>query len=88
MNTLIEGGRVVVHCRGGLGRSGIVAALLLIEAGIASRAAVDSVREARSGAIETIQQEAYVRGYRPMLPVDHNLAGQHRLKYNSTGGAP
>lgn len=88
MNVLIDGGRVVIHCRGGLGRSGIVAALMLIEAGMESRDAVVAVREARPGAIETIQQEAYVRGYRPMLPVDHTLAGKHRLQYNTTGGAP
>lgn len=68
MAALKEGGRVVIHCRGGLGRSGIVAALLLIEAGMDSRTAVISVREARPGAIETIQQEAYVRGYRAMFP--------------------
>jgi protein-tyrosine phosphatase len=70
MNVLLAGEKVVVHCRGGLGRSGIVAALLLIEAGMDSREAVDMVRAARQGAIETIQQEAYVRGYRAMLPVE------------------
>ncbi len=70
MEDLTGGGRVVVHCRGGLGRSGIVAALLLIEAGMAGQAAVETVRKARPGAIETVQQEAYVRGYRPMLPVE------------------
>lgn len=68
MGVLMEGGRVVIHCRGGLGRSGIVAALLLIETGMDSREAVDAVREARPGAIETIQQEAFVRGYRRTLP--------------------
>jgi len=73
MNVLREGGRVVVHCRGGLGRSGIVAALLLIEAGMDSREAVDAVRGVRPVAIETVQQEAYVRGYRAILPVDRGL---------------
>jgi protein-tyrosine phosphatase len=82
MNTLIEGGRVVVHCRGGLGRSGMIAALLLIEAGVGSKEAVNLVRKARPGAIETVQQEAYVRGYRPMLPVDHSLADIYRQQSN------
>lgn len=80
MNALVDGERVVVHCRGGLGRSGVVAALLLIEAGMDSRDAVDLVRVARPGAIETVQQEAFVRGYRPMLPVDHTLASQYMLQ--------
>ena len=88
MTSLAGGERVVIHCRGGLGRSGIVAALLLIEAGMGSKDAVDLVRQARPGAIETVQQEAYVRGYRPMLPVDHAMTGQYRLQFNFKGGTP
>jgi ADP-ribosyl-[dinitrogen reductase] hydrolase len=87
MDSLKEGGRVVIHCRGGLGRSGIVAALLLIEASLDSRSAVDSVREARSGAIETIQQEAYVRGYRAMLSANRSLAGTNRMQLTKQGGS-
>lgn len=74
MGALADGGRVAVHCRGGLGRSGVVAALLLIEAGMDGRDAVSLVRRARPGAVETVQQEAFVLGYRPMLPVDHTMS--------------
>ncbi len=57
---LREGERVVVHCRGGLGRSGLVAARLLVELGITPRDAINRVRASRRGAIETEEQEQYV----------------------------
>jgi len=58
-----QGGSVVVHCRGGLGRAGTVAALLAIETGIEPAAAIEAVRAVRPGAIETAAQEAFVRAY-------------------------
>lgn len=65
MRRLDAGERIVLHCRGGLGRTGIVAALLLIEHGAEPEAAIREVRKARPGAIETEKQEAYVRAYVP-----------------------
>ena len=59
---LASGQRIVVHCRGGLGRTGMIAARLLIEFGAAPRDAIVEVRRARPGAIETVQQERYVLG--------------------------
>lgn len=54
--------RLVLHCRGGLGRAGLAAARLLVEAGIEPEAAIRQVRKARPGAIETAEQERYVLG--------------------------
>jgi ADP-ribosyl-[dinitrogen reductase] hydrolase len=51
---------VLLHCRGGLGRSGTIAARLLVELGENPRVAIDRVRRARHGAIETPAQEAHV----------------------------
>ena len=62
---LRAGGRVVVHCRGGRGRSGLVAARLLVELGIGNEEAIKAVRAAQPLAIETPPQEAHVRHYRP-----------------------
>ncbi|MCJ2122082.1 cyclin-dependent kinase inhibitor 3 family protein [Methylobacterium sp. J-077] len=59
---LREGGAVVVHCRGGLGRAGMVAAMLLVMMGEDPRRAIERVRAVRPGAIETQAQEAYVLG--------------------------
>lgn len=57
---LHAGGAVLVHCRGGLGRSGLVAAGLLIELGEAPVTALARVRRARPQAVETSAQERYV----------------------------
>ena len=58
---LDDGGRLLVHCRGGLGRSGTIAARLLVEAGLDPDEAMVRVRAARPGAIETAAQERYLR---------------------------
>jgi len=52
---------VALHCRAGLGRSGTIAARLLIELGIDPAEAVARVRAARPGAIETAAQEHHLR---------------------------
>jgi hypothetical protein len=58
---LTRGADVVVHCRGGLGRAGMIAARLLVELGVAPDEAIREVRRARAGAIETPAQLALVR---------------------------
>jgi len=59
---LADGGRVLLHCRGGLGRTGLVAARLLIEFGVSVGEAVRTVRAARPHTIETVAQEGYLEG--------------------------
>ena len=58
------GERVLVHCRGGLGRAGSVAARLLVEFGATPVDAVSRVRAVRPGAIETREQEQWVHAQR------------------------
>jgi ADP-ribosyl-[dinitrogen reductase] hydrolase len=58
---LDSGDNVLIHCRGGLGRSGMIAARLLVELGEKADDAIRRVRMARPGAIETAAQEKYVR---------------------------
>jgi len=65
LGRLTGGERVMVHCRGGLGRAGTVAALMLIECGESAEVAIKRVRTARPGAIETAEQERWVRGRQP-----------------------
>jgi protein-tyrosine phosphatase len=60
---LARGRNVTVHCRGGLGRSGLVAACLLVYDGEAPAAAIARVRACRRGAIETRGQERYVHDF-------------------------
>lgn len=58
--TLRAGGAVLVHCHGGKGRSGMIAARLLVLAGATPAEAIHLVRAARPGAIETKDQEAWI----------------------------
>ena len=51
---------IVVHCKGGLGRAGMIAARLLVELGVDANEAIARVRTARPGAIETAEQLRHV----------------------------
>lgn len=57
---LQAGRRVLVHCKGGLGRAGTVASRLLIDQGMRCQAAIHTVRKARHGAIEREVQEEHL----------------------------
>jgi ADP-ribosyl-[dinitrogen reductase] hydrolase len=59
---LRSGFNILVHCKGGLGRAGLVACRLLIELGMSPADALAKVRAVRPGAVETSHQEAYVQG--------------------------
>ena len=63
-NDLIEGINIFIHCMGGKGRSGTIAAILLIEFGEKNKDAINIVREKRKGAIETKEQEDFIISYR------------------------
>lgn len=53
---LTRGGRVLVHCRAGCGRSGMAVLRLLVEAGEAPEAALERLRAVRPCAVETQAQ--------------------------------
>lgn len=55
-----NGSSVLVHCKGGLGRAGMIAARLLVELGMAPEEAIAEVRSVRPGAIETRAQHEHV----------------------------
>lgn len=58
--SLASGESVVLHCYAGLGRTGTIAARILVEFGLSPGAAVGRVRETRPGSIETREQELYL----------------------------
>jgi ADP-ribosyl-[dinitrogen reductase] hydrolase len=65
-NLLKNGVRVLIHCLGGLGRTGLVSAKLLVEFGASPTEAIKQVRAARPGTIENSWQEQYVKKQRPL----------------------
>ncbi len=64
---LRNGQNIVVHCRGGVGRTGLMAACLLIELGLTAREAIGTVRNARPGSLLHAPHENYCYSYVPSL---------------------
>ena len=58
-----DGKSVVIHCWGGLGRSGLMAACCLTQMGHAPAEAMKIIRAVRPGAVETPEQEAFVTSF-------------------------
>jgi len=70
LNCLQQGERILIHCKEGVGRSGIVAARLLIESGIAADLAIKAVRKARPGSIALHSQEKYCHSFSSVTVAD------------------
>jgi atypical dual specificity phosphatase len=60
---LERGERVAVHCGAGLGRAGTMLAAYLVSQGCGAEEAMERVRAARPGSIETLEQEQAVRDF-------------------------
>ena len=56
---LARGGRVLAHCYGGCGRSGMVLMRLMVEAGEDADPALERLRDARPCAVEAKEQRAW-----------------------------
>jgi protein-tyrosine phosphatase len=66
--SLLAGKNVVVHCRQGIGRSGLAAACLLVKKGMSPGAAVESVSAARGMSVpETVEQRDWIDHYAAAL---------------------
>lgn len=63
LRALERGDHVVVHCWGGLGRSGTIAAACLVARGAEPEKAIAAVRAARPGAVQTAAQELFVADF-------------------------
>lgn len=63
LSTVEQGQTVVVHCRAGLGRSGLVVSSCLTYLGYSAPAALALVRQIRPGSVETQKQEEFVEQF-------------------------
>ena len=61
LSALQGGGRVLIHCFGGCGRSGMAALRLMIEAGESPDAALGRLRAIRPCAVETEEQMTWAQ---------------------------
>jgi len=64
---LLDGGRVVVHCAAGHGRTGTFLAAWFVAEGMSPDEAIDHVRSLRPGSIETYSQLAIIDAYAATL---------------------
>lgn len=60
---LANNGKILIHCKGGFGRTGTVAALILMDHGYTAVDAISACRQAREFAVETEVQEKFVVAY-------------------------
>ena len=60
VDDLINNKNILIHCMAGLGRSGMVAAIVLREIGVNTQLSISTIRDARPGAIETTSQVDYI----------------------------
>lgn len=58
-----SGKGVVVHCGAGIGRTGMMLACYLVSQGQSTKNAIEAVRRARPGSIETTEQELAIYDY-------------------------
>ena len=60
---LQSGQKVLIHCRGGTGRAGKAAAIILMRGGMPADLAISTLRDHRAGCVQTPEQEEFVRAY-------------------------
>lgn len=60
---LTKTNHILIHCWGGIGRTGLVAAGLIVEVGSSATKALEIVREKTPGSVETEEQENFLFKY-------------------------
>lgn len=87
VNAATSGKTVVIHCRGGLGRSGTVSACCLVQLGLGVEDAIKATRHARPGAIETAEQERWVTQFATALASRTSSLQRPRRRSHDEGAA-
>lgn len=58
---LNDGKNIAIHCKGGSGRTGLVAAQILVERGVPLEEVIERVRAIRPNALQIPAHQAYIR---------------------------
>lgn len=75
---------VLVHCAGGLGRTGMVIAGLAIHRGRSAEEAIQLVRRMREGSVEAAEQERFLKQYSSSLELKESLQNiYNRYRYKT-----
>lgn len=70
VDEVVEGGKVLIHCRGGYGRSATVAASYLIRRyGLEAYDAIAAIKRLRNQALEVEEMKAVIEAYATLLKV-------------------
>lgn len=67
---LTETNRILIHCRGGIGRTGLVAAGLIVALGSPAMRAIEVVREKTPSSVETKEQEQFLKDYAQLRGIE------------------
>ncbi len=62
---------ILIHCMAGCGRTGMVAAGVLVKRGSSATGAVERVREVRPGSMDVLKQILFLRSYQRYLAEEH-----------------
>lgn len=62
---------ILIHCMAGCGRTGMVAAGVLVKRGSSATGAVERVREVRPGSMDVLKQILFLRSYQRFLDSEH-----------------
>jgi len=62
-----RGDKILIHCGAGLGRTGTVLACYLVSKRVDAQHAIEKVRNARPGAIESVSQVIFVYNYERII---------------------
>lgn len=60
---LEKGEKLFIHCMGGIGRTSLLAGMIMVEQGASAKDAVEAIRAARRGSFIVPEQVAYLQDY-------------------------